>query len=123
MGKTMLSIFITESLEESNERVTYFFCRHDDEKRNTEPQFFGVSFSDSFKPSQTNHSISTCGQAFTPIRLPITLSRDRRPFGTSSKHCSRHGTHSRPSVSLMDWTSAIRMRHADSPKGSMVFSQ
>ncbi|KAK6815597.1 ankyrin repeat [Apiospora arundinis] len=36
MGKTMLSIFITESLEESSERVTYFFCRHDDEKRNTE---------------------------------------------------------------------------------------
>ncbi|KAK8013029.1 ankyrin repeat protein [Apiospora marii] len=36
MGKTMLSIFITESLEESGERVTYFFCRHDDEKRNTE---------------------------------------------------------------------------------------
>ncbi|KAK8112525.1 hypothetical protein PG984_013051 [Apiospora sp. TS-2023a] len=36
MGKTMLSIFITESLEENSERVTYFFCRHDDEKRNTE---------------------------------------------------------------------------------------
>lgn len=32
----MLSIFITESLEESNECITYFFCRHDDEKRNTE---------------------------------------------------------------------------------------
>lgn len=32
----MLSIFITESLEESNEHVTYFFCRHDDEKRNSE---------------------------------------------------------------------------------------
>ncbi|KAK7964398.1 ankyrin repeat protein [Apiospora saccharicola] len=36
MGKTMLSIYITESLEESSKRVTYFFCRHDDEKRNTE---------------------------------------------------------------------------------------
>ncbi|KAK8019073.1 hypothetical protein PG990_004211 [Apiospora arundinis] len=36
MGKTMLSIFITESLEDSSEHVTYFFCRHDDDKRNTE---------------------------------------------------------------------------------------
>ncbi|KAK6866350.1 hypothetical protein PG995_002878 [Apiospora arundinis] len=36
MGKTMLSIFITESLEDDSKRVAYFFCRHDDEKRNTE---------------------------------------------------------------------------------------
>ncbi|KAK8026442.1 hypothetical protein PG991_003498 [Apiospora marii] len=40
MGKTMLSIFLTEDLEKhtkhNNGLAIYYFCRHDDENRNTE---------------------------------------------------------------------------------------
>ncbi|KAF2877985.1 hypothetical protein BDV95DRAFT_633454 [Massariosphaeria phaeospora] len=78
-GKTVLSVFVTEKLEETHDQntcvVLYFFCRYNDEKQNTavavlrgllfqllrKRPFLGKYASPPLRKSQAQHTLSSLG--------------------------------------------------------------